>query len=131
VSTSTNAPSPEQRHRDHLAVLDERRFADLLASVADDLVHDDAPLGARRYRALLEDDVRRIPDLSHAVQHLVVAGDHVAARLRFDCPPVATFRGLEPTGERVRFTDHVFYRSPVTASSRSGPSWTWRPCSGS
>jgi len=110
VSTSTNAPSLEQRYRDYLAVLNERRFDDLPAFVADDLVYDDEPLGAARYRALLEDDVRRIPDLSYDLVHVVVAGDHVAARLRFDCTPVATFQGLEPSGGRVRFTEHVFYR---------------------
>lgn len=111
VSTTSRAPaSLEQHYLDYLAALNERRFGDLSAFVADDLVYDDAPLGARRYRELLEDDVRRIPDLSYDVQHLVVAGDHVAARLRFDCTPVETFHGFAPTGARVVFTEHVFYR---------------------
>jgi predicted ester cyclase len=108
-----SSPGPadlEQRYRDYLAVLDERRFDDLAAFVADVVVVDDVPVSARRYREAREDDVRRIPDVSYDVQHLVVAGDLVAARLRFDCTPVLPFRGREPSGSRVVFTEHVFYR---------------------
>ncbi|NIZ91560.1 ester cyclase [Kineococcus rubinsiae] len=105
-----NGGALERHYRDYLAALDDRRFEDLPAFVADELTYNEASLSAARYRALLEDDVRRIPDLSFDVQHLVVAGDHVAARLRFDCTPVETFHGFEPTGSRVVFTEHVFYR---------------------
>ena len=100
----------EQHYRDYIAVLNERRFADLPAFVADELLYDEEPMRADQYRALLEDDVRRIPDLFFDVRHLVAAGDSVAARLRFDCTPVEPFRGMEPTGSRVVFTEHVFYR---------------------
>ena len=100
----------ERHYREYVAALNDRRFGDLPAFVADELVYNDAPLSAGQYRDLLEDDVRRIPDLSYDVQHLVVAGNHVAARLRFDCTPVEPFQGLEPTGFRVVFTEHVFYR---------------------
>lgn len=103
--------SPIERHYlDYIAVLNERRFAELAAFVADELVYNDAPMSARQYRRLLEDDVRRIPDLFFDVQRLVAAGDQVAARLRFDCTPALTFHGVEPTGLRVVFHEHVFYR---------------------
>src|ERR1700712_1112707 len=88
----------ERQYLDYIAALNERRFADLSAFVADELVYNDAPLSARQYRTLLEDDVRKIPDLFFDVQQLVAAGDSVAARLRFDCTPALTFHGLEPTG---------------------------------
>ncbi|RKS75312.1 putative ester cyclase [Motilibacter peucedani] len=102
--------SLEQHYRDYIAALDERRFDDLPAYVADELVYNDAPMTLRDYRALLEDDVRRIPDLVYDVRLLVTGEDHVACVLRFDCTPAETFRGLEPTGERIVFTEHVFYR---------------------
>jgi predicted ester cyclase len=91
-------------------VLNERRFDDLPAFVADELSYDEAPISGVQYREMLEGDVRRIPDLFFDVRHLVVAGDLVACRLRFDCTPVEAFQGLEPTGESVVFTEHVFYR---------------------
>lgn len=100
----------EQRYRDYLAVLDERRFDDLSAFVADVVVHDDVTMSGQQYREAREDEVRRIPDLSFQVLHVLVAGDLVAARLRFDCTPVLAFRGREPSGSPVAFTEHVFYR---------------------
>jgi predicted ester cyclase len=33
----------------------------------------------------------------------------VACRLWFECTPVGEFLGLEPTGVRVAFAEHVFY----------------------
>lgn len=110
------APEPgteaflERHYWSYIAALNERRFDDLSAFVADELIYNDAPISAGQYRELLEDDVRSIPDLFFDVQHLVVAGAHVACRLRFQCTPVRTFQGLEPTGSPVTFTEHVFYR---------------------
>jgi predicted ester cyclase len=34
----------------------------------------------------------------------------VAAKLDFDCKPAKTFLGFEPSGRRIQFTEHVFYR---------------------
>lgn len=65
---------------------------------------------ADEYRRLLEDDVRRIPDLFYDVESLVVDGNDVACRIRYECTPVEPFRGLRPTGSRISFTEHVFYR---------------------
>ena len=48
----------------YIAALNERRFDDLSAFVADELVHNDAPISAGQYRELLEDDVRSIPTSS-------------------------------------------------------------------
>lgn len=100
--------------RDHylryIATLNTRRFEDLPSFVADELTYNGAPLTGRQYRELIEDDVRRIPDLVFDVQHLIVGDDHVACRMRFECTPVEPFRGRRPTGARVLFTEHVFYR---------------------
>lgn len=99
-----------QHYRDYLAVLDARRLDDLDRFVAEELLHDDRPLTRAGYRALLEEDVRLIPDLRYDLQELVVQGTDVAARLWFDCTPVADFRGLPTAGRRVQFAEHAFYR---------------------
>jgi len=94
----------------YIATLNERRFEDLTAFVADELVYNGAHLTGGQYRELLEDDVRRIPDLFFDVQLLVVDGKHVACRIGFDCTPREPFQGWSPTGARVMFAEHVFYR---------------------
>lgn len=99
-----------EHYAHYIAVLNGRRFDELSTFVGDDLVYNDAPMTGRQYRELLDDDVRRIPDLYFDVQHLVVDGSEVACRLRFDCTPREPFHGFEPTGSRVVFTEHVFYR---------------------
>lgn len=90
--------------------MNERRFEDLPAFAADKLVYNGAPMTGRQYRELLEDDVRRIPDLVFDVQHLVVDNGYVACRIGFDCTPREPFQGRQPTGSRVVFAEHVFYR---------------------
>ncbi|SHN47239.1 ester cyclase [Cryptosporangium aurantiacum] len=97
-------------YTNYIATLNHRRFDDLLTFVCEDLTYNDVSMTSGQYRALLEDDVRRIPDLYFEVMHLIVEGDVVACRLRFDCTPREPFRGLAPTGARVVFTEHVFYR---------------------
>lgn len=99
-----------QHYTSYIATLNERRFDDLPVYVADEVVHNDAPMTAGQYRELLEGDVRTIPDLFFDVQQLVIDVDHVACRIRFDCTPREPFRGLEPTGSRVVFSEHVFYQ---------------------
>jgi predicted ester cyclase len=97
-------------YRDYLACLNERRWDDLGRFVADDVVHNGERLGLNGYRAMLEADVRGIPDLRF-VPEILVADDHVVScRLFFRCTPRQTFLGFEPTGEPMSFAEHVFYR---------------------
>jgi predicted ester cyclase len=101
----------EQRYRDYLTVLDERRFDELSDYVHDALTYNDAPMTGRQYRDLIEADVAAIPDLFYAIETLVVSGDEVACRIRFDCTPEREFLGgFVPDGRRLSFTEHVFYR---------------------
>ncbi len=97
-------------YSNYIATLNERRFEDLPAFVADELVYNGASLTGQQYREMLEDDVQRIPDLFFDVQHLVVDDGYVACRIRFDCTPREPFQGREPNGSRVVFSEHVFYR---------------------
>ncbi len=95
---------------DYIAALNGRRLDELPEFVADRLVYNDAPMTGGQYRELLERDMRTIPDLFFDVQQLVVDSGAVACRIRFDCTPSGPFRGLQPTGSRVLFDEHVFYR---------------------
>jgi predicted ester cyclase len=99
-----------QHYTDYIAALNERRFDDLRLFVADEIVYNEKRWTAADYRALLEDDVRRIPDLHYDVRQLVVEGDAVASRIHFDCTPSRSFHGLTTAGRRISFDEHVFYR---------------------
>lgn len=98
-----------QAYRRYLACLDARDWPRLGEFVADDVVHNDRPLGLAGYRAMLEQDVREIPDLRFDAEFIVVEGPRLAARLRFDCAPAGTFLGLPVDGRRVSFAENVFY----------------------
>lgn len=94
----------------YLQCLNERRWDDLGLFVADDVVHNGARLGLRGYRAMLESDTHAIPDLQFTPE-ILMADDHVVScRLFFRCVPQEAFLGLEATGARVSFAEHVFYR---------------------
>ncbi|WP_375492989.1 ester cyclase [uncultured Jatrophihabitans sp.] len=97
-------------YRGYIAALNERRFDDLGRFVHDELTYNGESWTRERYRSLLADDVRRIPDLHYDVQVLVVSADHVAARLWFDCSPRDEFLGIDVRGRRVVFAEHVIYR---------------------
>jgi len=97
-------------YRAYLLCLNERRWDDLQRFVADEVVHNGRPLGLSGYRAMLEADTHAIPDLQY-IPHFLIADDHVVScRLVFECTPRHTFLGVEPTGERISFAEHVFYK---------------------
>jgi steroid delta-isomerase-like uncharacterized protein len=98
-----------QVYRRYLARLNDRDWPRLGEFVAADVRHNDRPLGLSGYRAMLEQDVRAIPDLRFEAELLVVDAPRLAARLRFDCTPAGTFLGLPVDGRRVSFAENVFY----------------------
>ncbi|TNM67100.1 ester cyclase [Streptomyces sp. NP160] len=93
----------------YLLVLDERRWEDLGAVVHDEVTHDGRLMTREQFADLLREDVATIPDLRYELRALVVDGDHLAARLWFDCTPVRPFRGVDTRGQRVAFAEHAFY----------------------
>lgn len=97
-------------YRDYIACLNARDWPGLERFVHDEVHYNGRRIGVAGYRALLERDVRDIPDLSFDVQLLICDPPHVASRLRFDCTPGGTFLGLPVNGRRVSFTENVFYR---------------------
>ena len=96
-------------YRDYIDCLNRRDWPALDRFVARDVVRNGRPLGLTGYRAMLEEDVRAIPDLRFAVELLLADPPHVASRLRFDCAPQGRFLGLPVNGRRVSFTENVFY----------------------
>jgi predicted ester cyclase len=100
----------DEVYRRYIAALNDRRFDDLDEFVHDRLIYNDEEWTRERYRSLLADDVRKIPDLHYDIQLLVVGADHVACRIWFDCTPQQEFLGIDTGGRRVSFAEHVFYR---------------------
>jgi predicted ester cyclase len=99
----------ETYHR-YLDCLNQRRWDDLGEFVSPDVVHNGRAFGLAGYRAMLEEDVATIPDLRFDADIVVTDRDVVASRLVFRCTPERTFLGFEPTGARITFSEHVFYR---------------------
>ncbi|MEU0497778.1 ester cyclase [Mycobacterium sp. NPDC006124] len=97
-------------YRDYLTCLNDRRWSDLGRYVADDVVHNGRDLALTGYRAMLEADTQAIPDLQFVPDILLADDRVVSCRLSFDCTPRHAFLGFEPTGGRVSFVEHVFYR---------------------
>jgi predicted ester cyclase len=98
-----------QIYRAYLACLNARDWDRLADFVAPDVSRNGERLGVDGYRALLENDLRAIPDLGFEIDLLTVDPPCVAARLRFDCSPVGVFLGLPVNGAKLSFAEHVFY----------------------
>lgn len=66
-------------------------------------------IGLSGYREMLENDFRAIPDLQFVIDLLMADPPRIAARLCFDCTPVGELFGFAVNGQRVSFTENVFY----------------------
>nr|WP_090280827.1 ester cyclase [Mycolicibacterium komanii]CRL77032.1 SnoaL-like polyketide cyclase [Mycolicibacterium komanii] len=97
-------------YREYLRCLNERRWSDLGVYVADRLSYNGKDMTLADYHALLEADTTATPDLRYDPEIVLVDDRMVACRLYFRCTPRQTFLGIEPTGARVSFAEHVFYR---------------------
>lgn len=97
------------QYRAYLACLNDRRWQDLSDFVDDGVHYNGERISLAGYRAMLENDVRIIPDLRFNIDLLVVEAPQVAARLLFNCSPQGRFLGLEARGQRITFSENVFY----------------------
>ena len=100
----------EEIYRNYIAALNDRRLDDLDQFVHERLTYNGEAWTRERYLALLADDVQNIPDLRYEIQLLVVGSEHVGCRLWFDCTPLGDFLGIDVSGRRICFAEHVFYR---------------------
>ncbi|MEY9184168.1 putative ester cyclase [Bradyrhizobium sp. USDA 326] len=96
-------------YRDYIACLNRRDWPALGQFVHEEVIHNARPFGLAGYRAMLERDVREIPDLQFHIEMLISDPPRIAARLNFDCTPAGTFLGLAVNGRRVSFCENVFY----------------------
>lgn len=102
--------SLEARYLAYLDALNDRRFSDLEGFVHDELTYNDEVITRQQYADMIAADTRAVPDLRFDVRLLLTDEDLVACRLWFDCTPTGRLFGLEPTGRRISFGEHVFYR---------------------
>jgi len=109
MSGSSQETATAGMYRQYLACLNARGWNALSDFVAADVIHNGRPLGLDGYRAMLEENVRDIPDLYFNADLVVANESHVAARLRFDCTPVREFLGVPVNGRRIVFHEHAFY----------------------
>jgi len=94
----------------YLDVLNERRFGDLAEFVHDEITYNDTTVIRQEFADMFAADTRPVPDLHIKAQLLVNCDDVVAVRLLCDCAPAEPMFGLPPTGRRVEFAEHGFYR---------------------
>ncbi len=98
------------RYRAYIACLNRRDWAELGTFVDPGVHYNGEAIGLSGYRAMLEGDVRAIPDLVFDIGLLVAEPPYVASRLHFDCTPQGELFGLPVNGRRVRFSENVFYQ---------------------
>jgi predicted ester cyclase len=96
-------------YRSYIACLNRQDLAHLDQFVRDDVHYNGTAIGLSGYREMLTGDFRAIPDLHFSIALLVVEDPVVASRLAFDCTPKGTFLGLPVNGQRVVFSENVFY----------------------
>ena len=97
-------------YRRYIGCLNAQDWERLGTFVHAEVSHNGRAFGLTGYRAMLEEDLRQIPDLRFQIDLLVCEAANVAARLWFDCTPRGSFLGLPVNGRRVQFAEHVFYR---------------------
>lgn len=99
----------EDLYRRYIDVLNRQDWAALGGFVGAKVTYNGEAIGLAGYEDMLRDDYRAIPDLRFTIEMLVCRSPVVAARLRFDCSPTASFLGLAIGGRRISFAENVFY----------------------
>jgi len=97
------------RYHGYIDCLNRQDWSALGQFVDKDVFYNGQRIGLAGYRQMLENDFRAIPDLRFVIDLLMADPPHVAARLVFDCTPVGELFGLPVNGQRVSFTENVFY----------------------
>lgn len=98
-----------ERYRGYIDCLNRQDWANLGEFVDQDVHYNGERVGLSGYREMLEADFRAIPDLRFVIDLLIADDAQVAARLLFDCTPVGELFGLPVNGQRVSFSENVFY----------------------
>jgi predicted ester cyclase len=96
-------------YRAYIACLNAQDWIKLEQFVDDEVDYNERRIGISGYREMLERDFNEIPDLHFDIHLLISDPPCVASRLKFDCRPKGLFLGLPVNGQRVFFTENVFY----------------------
>jgi predicted ester cyclase len=96
-------------YRGYIACLNRQDWASLGRFLGEGVRYNGKRVGLAGYREMLEGDFRAIPDLRFVIDRLIADPPHIAARLCFDCTPVGELFGLPVSGQRVVFSENVFY----------------------
>ena len=96
-------------YRGYIDCLNRQNWDELGQYVADDAQHNGRPFGLSGYRSMLVKDFEDIPDLRFVIDRLAVDPPLIAARLMFNCSPRGEFLGLKINGQRISFSENVFY----------------------
>lgn len=96
-------------YRSYISCLNQQDWPRLGQFVGADVCHNGQQIGLAGYRAMLEGDFSKIPDLYFKIQLLIADPPYVACRLQFDCTPKDRFLGLGVGGKKVSFAENVFY----------------------
>ena len=98
-----------ERYRGYIDCLNRQDWAALGEFVDQDVHYNGQRVGLGGYRKMLEGDFRAIPDLRFVIEWLIADPPQIAARLLFDCTPTGELFGLPVNGQRVAFSENVFY----------------------
>lgn len=94
----------------YIACLNSRKLENLGLYVNEVLTYNKKSISLKDYQALLEQNIKDIPDLYFQVDLLVADDDTIASRLNFNCTPEGEFMGILVNGRKVTFSEHVFYK---------------------
>ncbi|RZI59568.1 MAG: ester cyclase [Rubrivivax sp.] len=99
----------EATYQAYIDCINDQDWGRLGDFVHDDVRHNGKLLGVAGYRAMLENDYEKIPDLRFCVQMLVADPTRIACRLQFRVTPKGEFLGLPVNGRQVEFCENVIY----------------------
>lgn len=108
-SRAMTGPELANHYRGYIVCLNAQAWPQLGDFVHEHVVHNGRQLGLSGYRDMLIGNFADIPDLRFNIGLLLSDPPRVASRLYFDCTPSGEFLGLAIDGQRVAFTENVFY----------------------
>lgn len=100
----------EEFYRNYIDCLNKGDLAQLADFIQDKLTYNGEEMTLEDFEENRLNERRAIPDLYYDIHLLVTDEDTIASRLNFDCTPTGQFIGIIPNGNRVVFSENVFYK---------------------
>ena len=94
----------------YIAKLNARHTTELDDLVNDQVTHNFKQMSRAEYGAMILGHMEASPDFHFEPEILVADGDKIAARLLISLTPSKDFLGFKPSGKKIEFMEHVFYR---------------------